>query len=551
MTTTSVLRFWYGYPSAYTLGKPLTDPSSAVPQSISLLGAGAGFTVESIGGSSAWIPSIAAPKSGSWSDSQTFDGRTPVGLPIANAIEQLTLICPTHTTAYTALSDLNRYGAAARAFWEDTGTKEPVWVEWRAEGAPGSQYALIYNIEVALESIEALGTPEAVTIALTFEREPAWRGIAPGLPARVWTLEQRGLKPTTENPSPTGFYNWNDIAPSSSTKGGAAVTLSGSYLGDEVNTSNVNFIDIAADTVVGDAPALCHVILNEIALPSPPLTPTYFIRDTLATAATQNTNYAESRKRMKHNGGDAALSAVTNVTLSKQIKADGWLSNGSTVNRTVARAVFGAGVAGTGRGLIWQSLAEALRGDYALFITYSVNSGVGTDVTVNFNYSNQSLTGGSAPIGAFRIEGSSTTPVTRYVGAVSFPARREGVSTANETYYIWAGFTKTTGATPTIDIYDIWLAPLREAFLRVTPDTAARVCEVDCTGYYDVSATILARTFGGSQPIQAPEVAGQPLTLIPRKTNRIYVAQNGAFISGSNKQVTADIIPRWYGVRDV
>lgn len=550
---TTRLRLYLGYPTAYTLGLATTTPSQPAPEVIDLLAPG--IIVREAGGSSDWIPTIAGTKNGQWADSETANGRTPVSLPTANAIESLSLVASSTQAGIALLAELNRFAEIGRLFWTET-AQRPLYLEWAASSGAGSQFALIYNMQAAIEQFDAIeNAEEPLVVSLSIEREAAWRGIAPGLPAKYWTLISRGLQPTTAaSPSPTGFFNVDDLNPLTGAGDKASLYTLTNDFGDELGTNNRNFIDVDGADIPGDAPALVW-ILNDFNSSSITLN---YSKDSNIDFGTANAfgvagTYAPgTRRRMRFNAGDWALGAASNVTITKQINAAAWLGNGSIVNRTAIQLVFAAGVAGSTTAVAsFIAPMQAYAGsNYAVFLTSAGgSSAVTVRATIAYNDTAEQAIGSVVPSRTSAL----VTGRSDYLGTVSFPDQRSGgfggFQTAVPFFTIRLYVSKPGATTPTLNLFDIALVPITEGSVSITPTglSTARTT-FDNTGYAS-SRDIFAGSMTGNRSIPNT-FTGNGFQLTPGITNRIYVFA-GIGNEDTNYTTTLNLIPRWYGVRTV
>lgn len=558
MPVPTVLRLWRGYPSAYSLGLASSTPNDPSPVAIDLLNEG--FTILNANGQTGWIPKIASSKAGLWADSATQDGRRALDIPVENVNESMELVCTGRPAAYAALSRLNLFGQAARDFWAEIG-QDPVYIEWRAPNAPGSQFALIYDLNTALvdgEMLTDLGLSDTAKISLTFEREPAWRGIEPGISAKVWAMrEARDLQPTTTNPAPAGCFGYDDLDLGTGSGNYAPLITATVRQGDELGTSNVNYIDIPAEYIPGDAPALCTITWN----PSGIVTETWtkfwiskqIRRDLFPTGNTAGT-LSTSRARMILSAGDATDGVVTNVTITTPITADGWFSNSSIVNRYVKSLAFAAGVAGSTFALRWTMRYSQFGGSYAVFMRHSVTVGTASTISVQAS----AILPDSTVITLGQVALNTTVSGPRggliFLGRLDIPYRRyvniDGTglnSSQNVQFQIVV--IKPGATTPTLLIWDLQLMPLDYGVVEIGNLGASTVglIHYDTTGYLGIEPS----AYGESN---APrKVTGDALTLTPGVDNRLYFTNNstgGVWDMDGTAAAAVDIVPRWYGARD-
>jgi hypothetical protein len=234
---------------------------------INLLSGGAeGFALKSDAG--AWNPAVAQPKNGLWYETPFTDGRVMFAGAEQNVTEtlSLTLTAPDMVRLGNWMRALNQMQGDCLRFWEDEHAQyDPVFLWWWAAGAPGPQYALIYQMQISVSvptTLDASIVERDVTI--TLEREPYWRGIPPGANPVLWTLQRLGEQPGLN-------YTWNDgklqligaVSPyappqrslaSGNIQNRAEYTLE-AVTGDWIRFSQ-NHVTIPAADIPGDAPAL-------------------------------------------------------------------------------------------------------------------------------------------------------------------------------------------------------------------------------------------------------------------------------------------------------
>lgn len=152
-----------------------------------------GFSLQA---SSGWNPQIASLKNGgAWIDNPAMDGRTLTADSVGNVIETIacTLVASDRIQAGQYVASLQRLVHDARQFVSEFHQTTPVYLEWKPIGQAVHQYALIYNVEVAITASSYSAQSVMYDVTLTIEREPYWRiGVPPGMPAKLWTLIKNG-----------------------------------------------------------------------------------------------------------------------------------------------------------------------------------------------------------------------------------------------------------------------------------------------------------------------------------------------------------------------
>lgn len=553
MYTTAELILVKGLPSTISLGNTgVTDP---VPTAIDFLSGV--FSILDVDGETTWRPSIAQIKNGgTWSDSATMDGRQLVASRKGNVIETLQLVAHANTHSAQviggALSEINLYANAASEFWEGRNIT-PVYLRWRADSAPGEQYALVFSVEVDIDWDGVAG--ESCILTLSLEREAAWRPIPPGAHPKIWGFYTQGLIPYSgSGAAPAGYYKFDTVY------AGTASAFLLNY--DEINTGRLNYLNIDAAKLPGDAPALAYVLGSSVGSEPDILIARSTIRDLYPL---NDNNSSTQRMRNTFNGGDATVTSPTGITGSKPVDAvNGLLSNGSTVTRYVARAVLAAGGATNGRFAVWTRALEHYNRRWAVFARMRYTAGTPANVTVR-------AAGGWSYSGTYYDIASTSARAltglvlnqwqTFYLGELNLSAMRSRYIDDSGMYSpsvinIALLMSKTNdGVAATVEFADLVFMPLDEPMMKIeisSPFNGSYV--LDNSGYSDLpgynAPTANMRVTGNKLP-----TSGQSVTLVPNVINRIYVMRGlyGGFTGagGSPYQIAVYVLPRWYGVRDL
>lgn len=532
-----------------------------------------GYSGFGISPANPWQPAMPALKD-QWHESRLQDGRSLAGVAVENVTEtvELKAVAGSRLELESRINELSRFINQARSFFATFYQIEPVYIEWSALGGKGSQYALIYNIEMS-KAYNYPGTGEdgMCTVTLVIEREPAWRGVPPGVSPRVWTYYSRGLLPGAD-------YDYVDLDPSESSLPSLAektVQNRNEYAvgTDDGMTPSVsqNWIDIDAEDIPGDAPALCMIEVEfgeldvttydlHIARVSKPLTVTARDPDvangTLIRGRPLTVNFC-----------DQDLLAATNDATWGVKRAD---SSSQQVLR----------IAGAASGTVtvfpneYNLSLNAMRGRYNVFVRGRYNagsSGATCRVRVQaINTNSDEFIGGDSFV-ALQNQSSGDTISLTYLGQLTLPLSRRqnqgvfgagllyGTDAAIDSLFFSLGYD-IPGST-TFDFIDLLLIPFDEDALLIRGTAADATDEqvvIDTSDYLSrgrgqahaqsYTGVNLTGFQGSVETTGLKQVIGSSLTLIPRVDNRIAFFLNQS--AGQNFDVAVNIVPRWYGVRD-
>lgn len=540
-----------------------------------------------------FMPKIASLKGGGiWIDSAADDGRSLQNDSVDNVIETINLkLVGDFATRYHYLSQINRFADQARKFHTTQYQTEPVQLEWWAEGAPGPQYAVVFDISVDVRRA-AYDQSSSFDVTITLEREPAWRGVLFGWPATVWTQYKRGN-------APGAGYDLIDL----SLVNGDPLYLdtvdnkhefdgANGYTYDDSPLTK-NWIDIDADDIPGDAPALVSIALKYTNFDSSSVTQRPL---NIYLAKSTKPRYWIDQSGTKRpqfyslNGADAGTytSSITTTANANE----GNISNGSSTQRYYVnyasgfppRISWGAEAnGGTFQDGKYGLSLEAFRGKFAVFARVEIDgSNVNTfrlDYDSKNSYADQ-LTGlqkNLIPDYVGEPGGVSTEEYTIYLGDIALPLSDRSdigedgtglyvpdMSRANTEFVLVfdLDITNTTNG----HFIDLILLPYDEGQIRIMtsgrthPDFNALDWGTgdllyDNTGYITRELTSIVKLF--NSPMPPVEMVGSDIMLDPKIDNRIYLMFNcvaGNVDYKSTIDLTMDlrlnIIPRWYGVRD-
>lgn len=545
-----------GVSSATSLGyASVTEPQ---PVSISLNGGRILLLDE--GGQTSWKPVIPSLKNGGlWTESVISDGRQLINASVGNVTETLKLVLT--ETGITAkgklIAGLGKIAQLARDFHTTEIQPRPVYLAMRSSDAPGPQYSLVYNVEIASE-LDIYQIDATTPITLTIEREPYWRGLPPGDNPKLWSFYYKGWAPLSTAAAPgANLYNYLTLPLTNALANHESLTDATIYPFDEIGTSNVNYIDIPAALIPGDVEALALVNfksgLNGISkLHVARSTRTDFF-------PANNNNNTDQRARITFNGGDCTPTS-SNPTVSRPVHASGVLSQGSIVNRYVLQLVYAAGTISSQLVATWSRVLNQYPGKYAAFIRGEVSSGAasftkfwlewtpgGTNINrrvttpTKFNQSPYGLT--YLGVVDFTLTGS------KYVGALG-----RGVDLST-TFDLRLVTSKSTAETSNIKIWDIVLIPIDEpngvVILDISALNSGEYTWLDATGYFMGGyPDDIAMSRQSSVNFQR-RFTGQAITLKPGVANRLYFLPDATTPAPTTThEIQIDIVPRWTHLRD-
>lgn len=535
-----------------------TDSAELPLVAIDLLDSGSGISLDLDSG---WEPNIPSLKNGGiWADSPLTDGRTPIAGSRTNVTETMRLIVSTQTGLVFAAT----FGALAQMIQDindfaDTGYQiEPICLAWWAEGAPGPQYALIFNIDIDFEPADSEEAQAVITLSI--EREPYWRGhVSPGENPKKWTYE--GYLGQPFNASVAGLNN--AITDVTNLVEDLAVNNRVDYNSSSKQTYlETNFIDIPGTAVPGDAPALVQLRVDDANVVGVPDTKQLLFGrfSPKRTAMKQTSASAFFAQSLSFNAAD--MTAGTNATIEADTGAPTRQSNGTASRGKFTPADNNAAI----RFTVANRQVNNHRGKFAAFLRARQHSGAQNDLSMWLVY------GQNVPIFQFitlpavhpiRQDGTGNTsfwPFT-YMGVVDFPpagrstVRDDGLGAsgvADLIVQIWS--QRTAGTTAVLYYSDLVLIPIDEpSGYFLTPATLNDVDYIfDNTGYYlHGSPGIFA---GATASLNEPsEYRGGDITLLPGIDQRLYfftLFGDGTSAVNWSISVSLNIVPRWMGIRD-
>lgn len=477
-------------------------------------------------------------------DSPLTDGRTLISGSLGNVTEtiRLELVAGTIMQLAAMLTRLMRFRQDCLNFWQTFNQFQPVYLQHQIIGEPGPRYALLYDIEIHIDTPTLPSIPER-TVTLTIEREYGWRGIPPGANPRFWSIYFRGAA-----------KDWNttavNLALASTTHDQFTNLNVFNHIQFSANAATIdkaNFLDIPGASIPGDLPALTIIDFD----PDDSIGKVYVSRDTLNKT---NTNLAAIHTHQKY---DLAAAWATLGTDTTSVADTGGISyNGGAAAR--GQISFATVATDTMR-LEWSLIWAHTHTRFAAFARMRQNGGALGDIKTSLKVfgSNTSVFITTTEVSPTLQAGAGNTtdwPVT-YMGVLQIPisdlysdSAGKGLS---QTLASSVDFMarRTTGA-GVLYVADIVLVPISEAAMcMINGANASTDLLLDTTNYLSHGR------IGLPTPMSEPELElrGQPITLIPGIDNRLYFFTTTVTDTsqvGYTADVAVNIVPRWSGLRD-
>lgn len=531
---------------------PDTNSAEAGVTTLNLLDAG-GFSVMDGG----WVPKYASLKDdGLYADTPLADGRTLVAAASDNVTEtiKLTATAATFEARYWLQSRLANLAQDARRFHTDSAQIEPVYLVWWASGAPGAQYALIYNIEFA-QNEEAFIGYNINELAITVEREPFWRGLPPGSNPKLWALERASTAPSVSNAALNSgsdhlltatFKNWAEWA-------------------NVGHTSRLtqNWFTVPAASIPGDAPALVEMIITASGSPSDPVYDGVLLGRWTKPMSLTKQDGSSILNTLTLNAADANA-----LRTGSALQADtGAVRDGTGTYRRVAHTFAGSGT--TYPLLVFNHESNFLRGAFLIFARVRTSAAsTPVDLTLSVNGAvvttpsrlNDAGGGGT---------GNTTAWAVVYLGTVDFGRIKQhdigadgrGLYVTNTGLDIVLNANRISG-TGLLYVNDLVLIPISEGAQFWRGADLQHSAFYDNTGYlkHGEPTDNLSLVLVSAEKIALwTEPQGQPLTLVPGVDNHFFftvyadsVDRVGMALGGDfTYTVRLNAVPRWIGVRDV
>lgn len=559
-------------PSVYTLGETAAGYDPA-PTIIDLLNpAQFVFTLNSNSGVPDYQYGIAGLKNGGVSaNSPIADGYSLIATPVDNVTENLTLICDTGDIGgmSAAQSRLAEFIKAIHDFQTSTYQLDPVYIKRRFVGDVAPVYALLVDATAEINA----GTPigDIRQLYLTWIREPYWRAIAPGANPKLYTFQKRGLAYNEDfDVDDLSLSEWQNA--NANLRSMIEETVANADTRSTVTIVYHNYIDIPAEDIPGDVPALLTVVANPQTGAVPADNLIYIARSTKPDIA----DSVPTVGTITYNGGDATIGGgLSGTTVTQPITAGAIRCDPPGVNPEdyrIAQIVNGAGAVADQDILEWYTRTFVKNfGRFRVFIRGRVSAGLATNINMRMDI----IVGQEAFAGAggYTIFSASFTPQATAVWSLqdlgnfdmTAIGRQVGISGialdpySQFTVRLWTQARAAT-ATATYQLTDIVLLPYDE-FSCGTPFSGSSLngTVLDNTGYMthgvERDAAFLWVNNTGLPYTVSQLVQGQMPKLEPRKDNRLYFlvgsATDAAYsLNGESARVRINIVPRWRHLRD-
>lgn len=514
-----------------------------------------------------------------YADSPLSDGRTLISGTLGNVTETIRLQLTAGTIIQLAamLSKLGRFKQDCNDFWDTFVQIEPIYIKHQIVSEPGPRYALLYDIDIDTDT-PLIPSEAKRTVTLVIEREPYWRGIAPGDNPKHW------------------FYIKNDQSQQWASSNANLLTGSDHLVTGtiqnraELNSAvsgfaTQNFIDIPAAKIPGDAPALLSLSVQQAVAVSA----TTLIVGKSTTKKTGNISRFTGVNQLTvftFNVGDSSGSG-TDTTLAADTGAPD--NKSGTNQRSVT--TFATVATMTSR-LTWFPSANepngfstaVLRGRFMVFLRARVSAAASVRLQMDISVGNGSDQLTTTPVTLSDLGGGGTGNSTDwalvYLGVVGIPFTDKRTSVGADGRGIWIdsqnaaeiqlgmSAARDSGA-GSLYMSDLIFIPIDEGAIKVasalavgTGATVPFAWLYDNSGYFthgtpaDYGA-IHAVTASSSATFEADtaELSGSPLYLTPGIDNRLYFL---AYVESTKRSfpfdpsassVRLNIIPRWQGYR--
>lgn len=497
-----------------------------------------------------FTPNIPAVKnSGVWAESPITDGRQLLAAPVGNVTEKISVLIKGSSANETlgVLSSLNQMVTDCRNYWQSYVQIDPVFLKWQVQCGAGPQYALLYDIELAPTFLSS--DNPSIRVDISLEREPYWRPLPPGANPKQWTYE--GVLKQTFNSSVATLVSGVHLV-TSTIKNFLSWT-------DRATPSNLNYIDVPAASIAGDAPALVMMSVQSAD----------FINYYAGVSTKPITvGTSTSQRCLDFNACDAALG--TDATTAADTGAPSQFSTGTALRGSVsyATATDQRRFQWRGNNLSQPTISDSItRGRYAALLRCRQNGGALADIKMylKYGFSTSLSPGQTTEVSPTLQAGAGNTtawPIT-YMGIIECPIYdRASVDdtglglyrdTTSKDYMIELWSRRTAGV-GVLYVADLFLLPIDEyaAQMIMNDGSLSSIATLDNTGYYGHGDTRDILTIGGINNFN--ELRGTAFMLDPAQNNRIHILgydASGVSIiqSGNSTTVRLNIIPRWSGIR--
>lgn len=509
-----------------------------------------------------------------YADSPLSDGRTLISGALGNVTETIRTQLTAGTIIQLAamLSKLGRFKQDCNDFWDTFGQIEPVYIKHQVIGEPGPRYALLYDIDVDVDTPLVPNEPKR-TVTLVIEREPFWRGLAPGDNPKKWVTVD------------VNHQTWS--ASNSNLIGGSGTIPTGDLVDQQITNKlefstdttimTRNYVDIPAASIPGDLPALLCVTVQQTLVDN---SPTVYMGRVSKPLSLPNRGGGSALPH--YNDLPAAMATMSIADTTLQSDANGLNYPPVAAALRVARISFATSAALVLR-IHWHANVHrsyaVLRGRYMLFLRARQNAGASGNTSIRIDIEDGGGVGTPTPyyISPLITPIVSASVALHYVGVVDIPmqdrtmvgARGTGMYAANAANYgsqfiVKLYASRATGVA-TLDIFDLLFIPIDEGMALIKPtETMSGLGQnviFDNTGYFshgvpgDVGFARFSGGFTTLDEIMVTEFQSQGMSLRPNVDNRIYFLlqrqDDLTVLPGNVAYVGINIVPRWSGLRDV
>lgn len=516
-----------------------------------------GFVLDDNNG---WSPQIAGLKDGGvYAGSALTAGRKLIAGDNDNVTETMRLTL-SGGREYEHIKALRDFIRRTHEFWTTDIEIDPPQIRWWAKGAPREQYALIYDISVAIDppAGDAIG-PMGVT--LTIERDYAWHGIQHGSNPKVWYFEKNAIDYDVDD------YGLVDFGVSVGTEFLGYQVANNRAAFDSASADNFfeqNQIIIPADSIPGDLPALVCLGIN-------PEENSNFNQYLIGRSAIRGNTIDELQNLLL---SDASVVSSTDTSAAADTGGT-YLWNLAQYSRY---QISFATITAMNERIVWNP--QIARGEYAAYIrarqhngsagniTMKLSAGLGEVDALGYGVASESDT-----VSPEVLSGTGNTtewPVT-YMGRIRLPdsdhvkmtfgppaGAGAGLQTLGAQIYLNAARSTGSGV---LYVCDVLLLPVSEQACHVLSPFTIPADSFEVAYLLDNTGYLTHGRPGDQGKLVDPnnnfpgaaEIRGQLPTLLPGVDNRIYVlGLDSDFRSQAAFDMTlrVSIVPRWSGVVD-
>lgn len=339
----------------------------------------------------------------------------------------------------------------------------------------------------------------------------------------------------------------------------------------------LNYVDIAAEDIPGDAPALMSIVVDRNNSTSITDVNLYIARrlDAISTEALYTQTFMAQGSTL------ASPTGITSTYQSDNGRGITSTPGGAASARYAMQFVTGAGAISDAAIASWELSNVPQSGKVAVFLRGGLTAGVAADIpmyvrfyvssslSVEFIVRTQSR---SLSAGV-----SSSYPALTYMGSLDMTLIKNavrladglGVGVSRPTLQLRFG-GRSAGAAATYRVTDLLLIPYDDLFaamvgLNMTNEAdIERYALYDNTGYFNQNADAIGLLHQTAPPpnndtYEVCEVQGQSMVLEPNRNNRLYFLLGSSTTSPTNDSTLSfvtlrtrlNIVPQWRRIRSV